>query len=221
MNTNNRVLLLALSALTLASCGGAENSDGSKRYTYSSCSITDSGAVLASDRAKDMRQCWDGVNYEEQSTAMRWCGQKVSSYISREYTFGHSVEYLVASTNCPQIDTGSGTGTSSGTGTGSTPEPTGLVKYSVKVKVNSHKSGGSSWDGFGGAPDVKIYIDGEYKGKCQDSFNCNVEHTSIKKEWTISLIDADAFSDDTIGRGKCRVNTNCIVGQATVNIQPK
>lgn len=90
----------AVLALSLVGCG-AENSDGSDATTYSSCSITDSEAVFAGDRATDVSQCWDGVNYEEKSLAQDWCEQKVNNYMASQYTFGHSVEYRVASTNCP------------------------------------------------------------------------------------------------------------------------
>lgn len=93
---------LMVSFSLLAACGGGgENSDGSDATTYSSCTITQSDAVLAADRAKDLNQCWDGVNYEEQSLALNWCKDKVSAYIGSEYVFGHSVEYKVTSTNCP------------------------------------------------------------------------------------------------------------------------
>lgn len=88
--------------MTLSACGGGgENSDGSKSSTYSSCSITSSDAILASDRANDLQQCWDGVDYEEQNLALDWCRQKVSDYISSSYIFGHAVQFQVASTNCP------------------------------------------------------------------------------------------------------------------------
>lgn len=90
----------AVLALTLIGCGG-ENSDGSDATTYSSCSITDSEAVFSGDRATDVSQCWDGVDYEEKSLAQDWCEQKVNNYIASQYTFGHSVQYRVASTNCP------------------------------------------------------------------------------------------------------------------------
>lgn len=94
-------LLIATSVvLFLAGCN-EENSDGSDKTTYSSCSITDSQAVFASDRANDVAQCWDGVDYGEESAARTWCADKVSTYISENYTVGHSVEYQVASTNCP------------------------------------------------------------------------------------------------------------------------
>lgn len=96
-----RVLMILTASLVLSACGGGENSDGSKATTYSSCTITQSEALLAEDRANDLQQCWDGVDYEEQSLALNWCQQKVSAYIDSAYIVGHSVEYKVASTNCP------------------------------------------------------------------------------------------------------------------------
>jgi hypothetical protein len=94
------LLLISIVSIACVSCGG-ENSDGSDATTYTSCSITNSVALFADDRAKDISQCWDGVDYEEKSLAQSWCSEQVSSYISSEYIFGHSVSYLVASTNCP------------------------------------------------------------------------------------------------------------------------
>lgn len=96
-----RLLTVLPLCTILAACGGGgENSDGSKTATYSSCSITKSEALLASDRATDLQQCWDGVDYEEENLALNWCQKKVSAYIDASYVFGHSVEYEVASTNC-------------------------------------------------------------------------------------------------------------------------
>lgn len=92
-----RGLIVVALALLITSC---TNSDGSDASTYSSCSITSSSALFASDRASDVRQCWDGVDYEEQSLAMNWCASKVNSYMGK-YLFGHSIKYQVASTNCP------------------------------------------------------------------------------------------------------------------------
>lgn len=94
-----RIVSAACIVLSCASCA-PENSDGSDATTYSSCSITKSSAIFASDRAHDVSQCWDGVNYEEKSLASDWCGKKVNSYMGR-YTFGHSIQYKVSSTNCP------------------------------------------------------------------------------------------------------------------------
>lgn len=98
-----RKAFVLASFILVASCGDktSENSDGSNATTYTSCSITSSSAILAADRAKDVSQCWDGVDYKEKSTAMNWCTEKVNSYIGQNYIFGHSIKYQIASTNCP------------------------------------------------------------------------------------------------------------------------
>ena len=99
MNTKIKLTAVLVCSLAVAACGG--NSDGSDATTYSSCTITQSQALLASDRAADVNQCWDGVDYEEKSLALNWCKDKVSTYIGNRYVFGHTVEYQVSSTNCP------------------------------------------------------------------------------------------------------------------------
>lgn len=96
-----RMATILTTAFILTACGGSENSDGSKKTTYSSCAITQSEAILAADRATDLKQCWDGVDYEEKNLALNWCKQKVTSYMASAYLGGHAVEYEVASTNCP------------------------------------------------------------------------------------------------------------------------
>jgi len=93
-------IIISMASIACISCG-TENSDGSDATTYSSCSITQSQAIFADDRAKDVSQCWDGVNFKERSLAQSWCAEKVNTYIASEYIFGHSVTYLIASTNCP------------------------------------------------------------------------------------------------------------------------
>jgi hypothetical protein len=94
--------LVVLSACTLiAACGGSESSDGSKASTYNSCAITETYAFSPSDRTTDLQQCWDGVDYKDLKLALYWCQQKVSAYIDSRYPFGNSVEFEVASTNCP------------------------------------------------------------------------------------------------------------------------
>lgn len=95
-----KYIIAITASLSLASCG-SENSDGSDKTTYSSCSIIDSEALYADDRANDVAQCWDGVDYEEKSLALNWCSGKVSQYMADNYIFGHSVRYQVASTYCP------------------------------------------------------------------------------------------------------------------------
>jgi len=88
--------------LTFLFLGCGENSDGSDKSTYSSCSIKESGAVWAEDRAEDINQCWDGVNYEEKSLALDWCRKKVADYMGKKYVVGHSISFEVKSTNCPE-----------------------------------------------------------------------------------------------------------------------
>ncbi len=96
------IALFAVMAVTLTGCG--ENSDGSNPMTYSSCSIVDSNALLADNRAIDIQQCWDGVDIGEKAKAMDWCGKKVNSYLAKRYTVvTHDVQWQVASTNCPKI----------------------------------------------------------------------------------------------------------------------
>jgi len=88
--------------LFISSCAD-ENDDGSKKSTYSSCKITSSGALFASDREEDLKQCWNapGDGYESKGDAIQWCEGKVNSYIADSYLFGHSVVYAVESTYCP------------------------------------------------------------------------------------------------------------------------
>ena len=98
-----KILFLTLIAILFVGCDeelAPKNSDGSKKTTYSSCSITSSNAIFASDRAKDVSQCWDGVSYKEKSLAMDWCAKKTNAYMGK-YIFGHSITYQVSSTNCP------------------------------------------------------------------------------------------------------------------------
>ena len=98
MNTKIKLTAVLVCSLAVTSCG--DNSDGSDASTYSSCSIIESQALLASDRATDVSQCWDGVNYTEKSLATSWCAEKINTYMGR-YIFGHTVKYQVSSTNCP------------------------------------------------------------------------------------------------------------------------
>ena len=60
---NSKLSAMFFCLFLLSGC--VENSDGSDPRTYSSCNITESSAVFASDRARDVSQCWDGVNYLE------------------------------------------------------------------------------------------------------------------------------------------------------------
>jgi len=202
----------------LLSVGCGENSDGSDKSTYSSCSIISSSALLASDRGKDVSQCWDGVDYRERSLARDWCAKQVSRYMAR-YIVGHDVQYQVSSTNCPKQ-----TYSESETSHASSSEPvtssnvSERVKYSIQITLDLVKANGNSWDAFGGKPDIKIYIDNEYKGFCKDSFKCRVTHVSSKNALDFKIYDKDVVSDDFVGKGSCTVNDTCKLGQALVII---
>ena len=95
-----RSLLILTAIFSLSGCG--TNDDGSSKYTYSSCKITNSSALLASDREHDLKQCWNagGNGYESKGDALQWCRRQVNSYISNQYLFGHTVEFSVESTYC-------------------------------------------------------------------------------------------------------------------------
>ncbi|MDO6620854.1 hypothetical protein [Shewanella sp. 6_MG-2023] len=92
---------LLLSIFLLSACGGS-NSDGSSKETYSSCQITASSALLASDMTKDLSQCWNasGNGYESQEDALQWCRQTVENYIASTYIVGHDVQFIAKSTYC-------------------------------------------------------------------------------------------------------------------------
>jgi hypothetical protein len=97
-----KYLCILLCAFLLTGCGGSGSggSDGDAS-TYDTCEITQSDALFASDRAKDTSQCWSIKPTEDQTNALNQCKVLVNDYIANEYTFGHSVKYLVGSTSCP------------------------------------------------------------------------------------------------------------------------
>ncbi len=96
-----KALFILITVFSLSACGPTNN-DGSSKLTYSSCKIISSNALFASDRDKDLRQCWNaaGNGYESKGDALQWCEREVNAYLSKEYLFGHTVTYSVESTNC-------------------------------------------------------------------------------------------------------------------------
>jgi len=75
-----KYILLALT-LTLVGCGS--NTDGSSKSTYSSCKITQSKAILASNRNNDLKQRWNaaGNGPETQGDAQQWSEKTVNNYL--------------------------------------------------------------------------------------------------------------------------------------------
>jgi hypothetical protein len=89
--------LIGLLAALLAACGDGD----SDKSTYNTCRITDSGALLAAERANDIAQCWDIRHTKDKNDALGQCNTLVSSYMGRNYTFGHDITYQVSSSACP------------------------------------------------------------------------------------------------------------------------
>lgn len=180
-----KYILIALMGYFLTGCG-SDNSDGSDPTTYSSCSIISSQAIFSSDREKDVSQCWDGVDYKEKSLAMDWCAQKVNSYISETYLVGHSVTYLVASTNCidnfaPPLNGNTDSGSTTPAPPAEKPQPPTpsyiynscrITESNALFSSDRQKDESQCWDdqGFNSGTDalawckskVEDYIDDEY-----------------------------------------------------------
>lgn len=99
----NKVMALVSMCFLATGCFESDESNHSHdrwKSTYSSCQITYSDAVYSKDRSTDLRQCWDGVDYRSESRALDWCGNMVNDYMTRRYTFGHTVEYRVSASYC-------------------------------------------------------------------------------------------------------------------------
>ncbi|WP_087016447.1 hypothetical protein [Thaumasiovibrio subtropicus] len=95
--------LLMLSVIFMAAGCNSTNDDGSSKWTYSSCNVTSSQAVSATDRARDQAQCWnfDGVGIYIKSDALAQCKTKVQNYVIGQYgSITHKVNYEVVSHKC-------------------------------------------------------------------------------------------------------------------------
>ncbi len=95
-----RYFLLPIATFLLFACGGEGGSDNDPS-TYDTCRITQSSAALASDRARDLSQCWSIQPTSDKQSALAQCKSRVSSYLASEYLFGPSVEFSVTSSSCP------------------------------------------------------------------------------------------------------------------------
>lgn len=94
-----KYIIISTAAILLTACGGG-GSDGDAS-TYDTCQIEQSSALLATDRAKDVSQCWKIQPTEDKQNALSQCKTIVSNYISRQYLLGHQVQYSVSSSSCP------------------------------------------------------------------------------------------------------------------------
>ncbi len=78
--------------ITIATLNGC---DSDTVDAYNVCRITSSGAILATDRANDLQQCWNGLGIKNKHKALSACEQLASKYIASKYLVGHAVEVQV------------------------------------------------------------------------------------------------------------------------------
>ncbi len=97
-----------------------------------------------------------------------------------------------------------------------------ITMYSIIVNTNDIKSNGKSWDILGGAPDIKITIDGkalQFLPKCKNRYRCNINFQSTYNKWYFEIYDKDIVTDDIIGKGDCGVGQVCKLGLAKIEIR--
>ncbi len=96
--------------------------------------------------------------------------------------------------------------------------------YTIVIEAASTKSGQTPWDIAGGAPDIKLIVDGEeliYDKKCHNKYRCEMFFSSDVKEWYFEILDKDIKESDLIGKGKCSLGKECTIGFAKVKVEEK
>jgi hypothetical protein len=95
--------------------------------------------------------------------------------------------------------------------------------YHASIEVAPAKVNGKNWDISGGAPDIILRLDGKtvaFNSDCQDTYKCTTNTFSTnKKILYIEIYDRDIAVNDLIGKGECRVDSPCQIGQAIVKIE--
>jgi len=95
--------------------------------------------------------------------------------------------------------------------------------YEMSVEVEATKPSGHSWDIAGGAPDIRVKIDGmelTFLERCRDTYKCTTTYFNAtnKQQFYIEVYDRDAAADDLIGKGECRVGQVCKLGSSVVRV---
>ena len=92
--------------------------------------------------------------------------------------------------------------------------------YVADIEVDPTKPNGKSWDIAGGAPDIRLRIEGKFmpmREACRDSYRCTTSVFVTRKERIyIEVYDQDAWANDLIGKGECTIGNVCKVGAAKV-----
>lgn len=92
--------------------------------------------------------------------------------------------------------------------------------YVVDIEVDPTKPNGKSWDVAGGAPDIRLRIEGKLlpmREACRDSYRCTTSAFVTQKERVyIEVYDQDVWANDLIGKGECTIDNVCKVGAAKI-----
>lgn len=104
--------------------------------------------------------------------------------------------------------------------------------YDLEIQADETKINGSKWDKLPGSlslPDLQICIKDGKKESClapcnNDSIHCQIMEVHIKKDiFELTVLDRDSFTfsdDKLIENHKCKVNSECDHGSATLKSYP-
>lgn len=99
--------------------------------------------------------------------------------------------------------------------------------FMMTIEVAPKKPSGTSWDLAGGAPDIRLRVDGRdlvFAPQCRDTYRCTV-YLPVKQtgETThyFEVYDKDLYADDLIGKGECLVRDGlrCRLGEAVLRFE--
>jgi hypothetical protein len=93
--------------------------------------------------------------------------------------------------------------------------------FIANIEVADTKANGKAWDYAGGAPDILLYVDGKmvpFSKECKDKYRCEISFISKNEKWYIEVYDKDIKASDLIGKGECKLNSSCKIGQAVIKI---
>jgi hypothetical protein len=94
--------------------------------------------------------------------------------------------------------------------------------YVANIEVADTKTNKKAWDYAGGAPDILLYVDGKmvpFSKECKDKYKCEISFMSKNEKWYIEVYDKDIKASDLIGKGECKLNSSCKIGQAVIKIR--
>ena len=99
--------------------------------------------------------------------------------------------------------------------------------FMLTVEVAPQNPSGVSWDLAGGAPDIRLRVDGQdlvFAPQCRDTYRCTV-YLPVKRPGGsthyFEVYDRDLYADDLVGKGECLVRDGlrCRVGEAVLRFE--